>query len=137
MTLTLHETAPEASLREIVAAVRTFNHETTGLPRGRAFSVEIRDEAGALLGGLAGDLWGNAFHLNALWLREDLRRTGHGSALVRRAEEFARAQGATVAYVETLSFQARPFYEKHGYGVFGTIEEIAPGVEYYFLSKRL
>ena len=137
MTITLHETAPEATIAEIIAAVRTFNHETSGLPRGRAFTVEVRDEAGALAGGLAGNLWGNAFHLSALWLREDLRRAGHGSELVRRAEAFARAQGATVAHVETLSFQARPFYEKHGYRVFGTIEEMAPGIAYFFLSKRL
>lgn len=136
-TITLHETAAEPALREILAAVRTFNHVTSGIPRGRSFTVEARDAAGELVGGLAGDLWGSAFHLNALWLREDLRRAGLGSELVRRAEDHARAQGFTVAYVETLSFQARPFYEKHGYRVFGTIESVAPGVDYYFLSKRL
>jgi GNAT superfamily N-acetyltransferase len=137
MTITLQEAATDATLREIIAAVRTFNHETSGLPRGKSFSVEVRDEAGTLTGGLAGDVWGNGFHLNALWLREDLRRTGIGSELVRQAEAHARTLGATVAYVETLSFQARPFYEKHGYRVFGTIEDIAPATDYYFLSKRL
>ena len=137
MTLTLQETASDDALREILAAVRTFNHAASGIARGRSFSVELRADDGTLAGGLAGDLWGNAFHLAALWLREDLRGTGRGSELVRRAEAHARALGFTVAYVETLSFQARPFYEKHGYRVFGTLDDIAPGVTYYFLSKRL
>lgn len=135
--ITLHENADPATLREIFDAIRTFNHVTSGVPRGTSFTLEVRDAAGELVAGLAGDLWGAAFHLVGLWLRADMRGAGLGSDLVRRAEAHARARGFTVAYVETLSFQARPFYEKHGYRLFGTLEGIAPGVDYYFMSKKL
>jgi hypothetical protein len=39
--------------------------------------------------------------------------------------------------LETHSFQARPFYEKCGYKVFGTLEDYPPGHAKFFLRKRL
>jgi GNAT superfamily N-acetyltransferase len=38
------------------------------------------------------------------------------------AEAYARSRGAVGATVETHSFQARPFYERLGYQVFGTLD---------------
>ncbi|MDB5536981.1 MAG: Acetyltransferase family protein, partial [Devosia sp.] len=40
-------------------------------------------------------------------------------------------------WLDTFSFQARPFYEKLGYSVFGTIPDYPPGGARYFLSKTL
>ena len=137
-TITLHETAPEATMRELFENIRVFNNHTSGLPRGRFFAVEVRDPADdSLAGGLSATLWGQALQLSILWLREDLRGLGLGAELLTRAEDYARQQGATVAYLDTLSFQARPFYERMGYTVFGTVADVAPGIDHFFLSKRL
>ena len=48
----------------------------------------------------------------------------------------AQARGCFGAWVDTFSFQARPFYEKQGYTVFGTIADQPPGHARHFLFKR-
>jgi GNAT superfamily N-acetyltransferase len=57
-----------------------------------------------------------------LWVAEAARGAGHGRRLMEDAEAYARSRGAVGATVETHSFQARPFYERLGYQVFGTLD---------------
>jgi hypothetical protein len=52
-------------------------------------------------------------------------------------EEEATRRGCKYAYLDTLSFQARGFYEKHGYTVFGELAHFPPGHRKYFLKKDL
>jgi hypothetical protein len=53
------------------------------------------------------------------------------------AERYAIEKGAEAAFLDTFSFQARPFYEKLGYKVFGTLEDQPPGHTHYWLAKKL
>jgi hypothetical protein len=41
------------------------------------------------------------------------------------------------AWLETYSFQARPFYERHGYTVFGVLDNHPIGHQRYFMQKAL
>jgi hypothetical protein len=52
-------------------------------------------------------------------------------------EDEARAFGAKHAYLDTFSFQARPFYEKRGYRVFGTLENYPDAHSRYWMTKSL
>jgi len=54
-----------------------------------------------------------------------------------RAEAIARAHGCVGIWLDTFSFQARGFYEKLGFAVFGTMEDFPPGHQRFFLQKRL
>jgi hypothetical protein len=56
---------------------------------------------------------------------------------MRRAENEARERGCCGALVDTFSFQARPFYERLGYRVIGTVADYPPGHACFFLSRRL
>jgi hypothetical protein len=38
---------------------------------------------------------------------------------------------------DTLDYQARPFYEKLGYQLFGTLDGYPPGYRQFYLCKRL
>jgi hypothetical protein len=53
------------------------------------------------------------------------------------AEEEALRRGCAKAFVETLSFQALPFYEKCGYEVFSCLADFPPGGARYALTKNL
>jgi len=57
--------------------------------------------------------------------------------LLRATEDEGRRLGSHSAYLDTFSFQARPFYERHGYEVFGTLEDFPVGQQRYFLRKAL
>jgi hypothetical protein len=52
-------------------------------------------------------------------------------------EDEAIRRGCKHAHVDTLSFEARPFYEKLGYELFATLEDYPEGYCKYFLKKRL
>ena len=49
----------------------------------------------------------------------------------------ARERGCIGVYLDTYSFQARPFYERHGYAVVGVLPDMPPGGAMYYLAKRL
>jgi hypothetical protein len=50
-------------------------------------------------------------------------------------ESAATAQGITQAHLETTSFQARGFYERHGYTVFGVLEGKPVGHAWFYMKK--
>lgn len=47
----------------------------------------------------------------------------------------ASDRGCTRAHVDTFSYQAKPFYERHGYEVFAVLDDDPPGHERIFLRK--
>jgi ribosomal protein S18 acetylase RimI-like enzyme len=55
---------------------------------------------------------------------------------MQEAEAYARSKGAVGITLETFSFQARPFYERLGFEVSGTVEGYPRG-HVNFLMKKL
>ena len=127
----------DADLTFLFSNVRQFNRATGGHEPPRPVASWLRDDAGRIVGGAGGELWGRSVHVSALWIAETHRSQGHGAALLRELESYAAHRGHRLAYVETLSYQARPFYEKNGYRVFGELDGIAEGCTLYFLRKDL
>jgi GNAT superfamily N-acetyltransferase len=83
-------------------------------------------------------------HTNAGWLfvkalrvAQTYRSQGYGTQLLHAAENEARARDCIGVYLDTYSFQARPFYERQGYRVFGELPDHPPGGAKYYLAKRL
>lgn len=124
---------------EVVAGgLAAFNDAAAG-PRDRrplTLSVRRAGEA-AVAGGLVGRTSFRWLSVLSLYLPADLRGRGLGAELLRRAEAEARARGCVGAHLDTYGFQARGFYEKQGYAVFGAIPDFPPGHARFFLSKRL
>jgi hypothetical protein len=52
-------------------------------------------------------------------------------------EEMAKEQGKNGIYLDTLGFQARPFYEKMGLTLIGAIENASGKQSRYFMQKTL
>lgn len=139
MTLSfeLDEQPEPDDLRRVVDGVRTYNKSTTGNERPRAVACFLKDEQDLIVGGAHGELWGASVHIAAMWVDDSYRGQGYGSKLLTRVEEYAASHGHRLAYLETTSFQARPFYEGLGYTVFGELPGVAEGVTLYFLRKDL
>lgn len=75
--------------------------------------------------------------MNLLYVDEAYRGHDLASALMKRAEVFAIKNNLVGITLETWSFQARGFYEKQGYEVYGKIENSPPGETEYYLKKEL
>ena len=102
------------------------------------FVYIITDESGDLLGGCILSVDGlKTASIYDLWVEEALRRQGRAAALIREAEREAREQGCYLAMVGTFDWQAKSFYDKHGYMINDRMTDVPKGHEHYFLTKRL
>ena len=131
-----HEPSP-ADLEVVKQGLYAFNMRTLNEERYLDIALFLRDAANTVQGGLLGSVWAGWFHIEFLWIAQDYRHQGYGDQLINAGEAEARAFGGKSAYVETFSFQARPFYERHGFTVVGEIKDYPPGQTYYLLSKTL
>ncbi|CAM4104736.1 GNAT family N-acetyltransferase [Pseudoalteromonas byunsanensis] len=104
---------------------------------GCRFVITVQNEAGDIIGGLQASIIWSYCLLELLWLSEHTRGLGIGSKLMQRLEEFASSKGLHQIRTETLDFQAKPFYEKLGYQVYGELADTPPGHTSYFLVKNL
>jgi GNAT superfamily N-acetyltransferase len=99
--------------------------------------VFLREANGSLVGGLLGGTYWGWLHVDILWIHEKLRHQGYGHRLLAAAEQEARRRGCHHAHLDTMSFQALPFYEQQGYTIFGELNDIPTGHSRYFLKKEL
>ena len=121
----------------ILRGLRAFNEAHVGPTERVSLAVLVRDEGGRVLGGLTAQVKFGWVHLDWLWLPETLRGRGVGSAVMDAMEDDARRRGCVGAHLETTDSQARPFYEKRGYSVFGVLEGYPVGSRSYYLRKEL
>jgi ribosomal protein S18 acetylase RimI-like enzyme len=118
-------------------AVYEFNRKVTGLRTYVPVQLFLHSEQNELRGGVLGGIWGEWLHLTFLWVHESVRGHGYGQQLLEAAEAQAREYHCQGVFLETHSFQARPFYEKAGYTVMGEIANYPPGESYYLMKKML
>jgi GNAT superfamily N-acetyltransferase len=131
------DTLSEADRNAIVDGLVGYNADHGFLWAGRDLAVVARDETGMVVGGLLGETNVGWLFVAALWVAAPYRGRGVGTALLAEAEREARARHCVGAYLDTYSFQARPFYERLGYQLFGTLPDCPPGAVKYYLYKRL
>ena len=121
----------------ILAPLDAFSREQGFIWLPKLLALALRDDDGRIQGGAIGETNWGWLHLTVLAVSEDLRGQGWGSRLIREMERLARDRGCHHVWVDTFSFQARPFYERLGFRVFGVLPDYPVGQERYFLSKAL
>jgi len=132
------ESEPKPSdINTVIVGLTQFNAAQSAGETPQYLLVSIRNGEGAMVGGLFGATYLGWLQVQAIWLPEDLRGHGHGSALLEIAEKEGLRRGCKQAFLETLSFQALPFYEKRGYAIFSELRDFPPGGARYALTKRL
>ena len=130
----------EPKTDDVEALARGLNEHAvrnTGVAGFREIAVFVRDEDGALMGGVWGYVNWNWLWVGAVWLSEELRGRGYGRQMMEKLEHTARVRGCLYAHLDTFSFQARPFYEGLGYEVFATLDDYPPGHQRFFMKKAL
>ena len=89
-----------------------------------------------LIGGAIGFVEYNWYFLDLLYIDEEYRNRNIGTNLIKEIEKFALKEHLTGVRMETWNFQAKGFYEKNGYSVFGEIKDCPPGTIDYHLKKE-
>ncbi|MDP2560242.1 GNAT family N-acetyltransferase [Psychrobium sp. 1_MG-2023] len=135
-------TSPQTSdLKTISEGIQRYNQrflaDDVVFEPDTRFAVFAKDNQGVVVGGIRATAFWNYCIIELLWLSEDVRGQGVGVDLMVAAEAFARDNGFSHVRTETLSFQAKPFYEKMGYSVFGELVDHPKGHTTYCLVKAL
>lgn len=129
--------ATEDEASQVCAQLRAFNRRAVGSFEFAPLWLVARDEAGALCGGLVGEVYLGWLFVDSLWVADHARGRGTGSALLRQAEARALDMGAHSAFLDTFQWQAEPFYARHGFEVFGRLENFPVGSARMFMRKTL
>ena len=138
LVLTSEPHPSEADVSTVREGLLAFNVEHVGCePRSASVNLFLRDSSGQVVGGLLGGWRWGWLYIDKLWIQDSYRKKGGGHRLLLAAEAEAVAARCTDAVLDTFSFQARGFYEWHGYHVYATLEGYPPGHRQLFLHKRL
>ncbi len=118
-------------------ALVQFNDAHVGKDGHAPLNLIEYDAAGNVIGGLLGGNYWGWLYVDILWVDEPYRRQGIGSKLLTQAEGEAVRRGCRHVHVDTMSWQAPLFYQKHGYRVIGILPDIPKGHQKYLLQKVL
>ncbi len=110
------------------------------LPRAECHKLDfvLKDPQGHLLGGINAETvnWG-ILYISLLFVKKEYRSLGYGSRLLQHVESLARKTNCYLAHTDTLEFQAKDFYLRQGYQIFGTLKDCPKGYNRYYLRKNL
>jgi N-acetylglutamate synthase len=114
-----HTTVDEGWLASDARAARHGDQARSVLEAGEVTFATVRDRDGAVRARGRGAFHGDWVGASSLWTREDVRRTGLGSAVLRSLLEWGVERGATTTYVQVVvaNTAARDLYEARGYDV--------------------
>lgn len=130
---TLENPKDEPAVKTIMEGLRRHNRAALGEPTHCNLAVVARD-GGTVVGGVWGEIVWDWLHVHILWVADDRRGRGIGSALMEAVESAAVERGIDRCHLETASFQALPFYEGLGYEVFAELEKPI-GYRTYYLRR--
>ena len=136
-TITYEPMPQPGDVAVVRAGLSAYNRQHAPDDSFEPLTLLVRDAQGAVVGGLLGGTIWSWLYVDILWLSDELRGQGYGSRLLAEAERLAIERGCIAAHLDTMSFQARAFYERHGYIVYGVLDNFPPGQQKYLLKKPL
>ncbi|WP_436857246.1 GNAT family N-acetyltransferase [Citrobacter tructae] len=136
MQLHIADTVTEEDQTALLTGLRAYNLQFLKTTNFGDLAVYWRDDRNEIQGGLIGKIKGEWLCIEFLWMHESLRKGGYGTKLMQAAEQTARERGCHRALVDTMSFQALPFYQKNGYQLELTLNDFPEkGAARHYLSK--
>ena len=114
-----------------------WNNRQVGEDGHTPLNIVEYDQEGNVIGGILGGTYWGWMYVDILWVHRDHRQKGIGTRLLFEAEQEAVRRGCHHVHLDTMSWQAPEFYQKHGYEVIGVLPDIPQGYQKYLLQKAL
>jgi ribosomal protein S18 acetylase RimI-like enzyme len=137
MNIDLIENPPQKLVDLLDNKIVEFNRQNREINNRHPIAVTVKNSQGELVAGASGQTFGNWLHLSVLWVSEDLRGQNYGSKLLNKIEQSSKDRGCNQCLLDTLNFQAMPFYKKHGYEITWTQKNYPLTGCKYFMIKTL
>lgn len=90
-----------------------------------------------MLGGMNGIIYYGCFYIDQLWLHDSLRGKGYGTKLMNMAEQLAKDRKCLFLSVNTMDWEAKDFYLRHGYNIEFERGGYLNDSQMYFLRKDI
>lgn len=136
-TMAIEAQPNSAEMTTVIKGLTAFNASKSDGDTPNYLFIAVRDAEGSVVGGLVGASYLGWMQVQAVWMSEELRGLGYGGQLMQAAEGEAIRRNCPRVFLETLSFQALPFYEKCGYTIHSRLVDFPPGGCRYALTKDL
>ena len=136
------QVSDDAQKSEVLKKLGDFNRTALNIKNDQESSQPINynlQDNGVIIGGVNAYIHflKNILHVDHLFVEEKYRGQDLGSILLARVERIAKEHGATLSHLDTFDFQAKDFYIKHGYEVFGVLDDCPKGHKRYYMKKVL
>jgi len=130
-------TEPHESYKEIMKNhINYYNQQHNLIDDAEELQVIAKDDE-KIVGGVYGYIKDNYLFVSILWVDESYRKSNVATELMSMIESAAVSRDIKSSWLGTTSFQAKGFYEKLGYVVKGTFEELPKGYENYTMVKQV
>lgn len=111
-----------------------FTQEPSFVPINKV----IKGENGEVLAGINSLLYcWNCLYIDVLWVKKEFREEGYGTVLLNEVEGIAKERGCKLIHLDTFDFQAKDFYLKHGYEIFGVLDDCPLEHKRYYMKKNI
>lgn len=103
-----------------------------------SLNFHIKNESGRVIAGINSLMycWG-MLYIDVLFVEDSYRDQNLGSLFLKKVETESKSMGATLCHLDTFDWQAKDFYLKHGYEMFGVLDGCPPGHKRYYMKKVL
>ena len=101
------------------------------------FCITIENEKSQIMGGATGISIFGCIYTDMLWFENNLRSKGWGTKVMLEVEKIGKERGCRFATVNTMNWQALPFYQKLGYKIEFVQEGYEKESKMYMLRKSL
>ena len=133
-----HDTLPAAHHSMIMEGLQRNAYAQRGVGQQNGpFSFTIASDNSVCAAGIAGFCYYGCCYIDLLYVEEHARGRGYGSLLMHHTTALATARHCLFMAVNTMDFEAKPFYAKHGFIVEFTREGFEHDTMMYYMRKPL
>ena len=137
MKVALEADDKDEVLQALMVGMKAFNGAAVPDLVSHKIVAAVRDDSGKVVGGVIGRMSADSVYVEVVYNDEAVRGTGLGTKAMLLVEEEAKRLGAVEAWLYTMSFQAKPFYEKIGYHMFAELNWMGGKHKRQFMRKDL
>src|SRR6185295_20144544 len=112
MRIELESSPSEQTLAAVRAGMRRYTESQVRWEEYSDLALIARGDDGVVIAAALGETGRGWLHVSVVWVDERARGKRLGTQLVKAMEGEATRRGCHGAYLDTFSYQARPFYEK-------------------------
>ncbi len=136
MRLEHFKTIPKEYEEILIQEISNDAFDAKGFLPMRSFSIFIKDSEENIRGGITGTVLFGSLYVDSLWVHKNLQNQGWGSQLIHEAEKIGKEQGALFVTLNTMDWQALPFYQKLGYSIEFTRQGYSKDSKMFLLRKN-